>query len=289
MTRLGITAAILTIALASDAAAERPARWRMLHTQNFRILHFDLHKAARIAKAAEANRTLLLSRWAGQDNPADWNPRCDIYLYPTNEDLVIMTGGKSKAGSARSVPSRLYRGRTLRRRVNLALDDRNLLTSTLPHEITHIILKDLVQKIPLWANEGIAVSSESIRQQWRYVVTLSRYLTAGPLYPLRTLMKMKRYPDGAYTHLYYAQASSLVRFLRKQSTDRNLLRFLRLAVHSGYETALRMVYSIESFDELQRQWRRFARVESRKALTPARRRGNLSRRGRGAGRRGSRR
>jgi hypothetical protein len=261
--------ALLAVAIVA-AQLPQPAQarqWQILNTKSFRVMHFDAAAAQRVAKLAEAARLGLIRRWTGAVQPAAWRPRCDLYLYPTNKILVYMTGGSQKAGSARAVPSRLYRGRVLARRINLALDDRRVLTATLPHELTHIIVRDLVPKIPLWANEGIAVSSEPIRDQRHYAALLTRHLRRGPLYPVKTVMTAHRYPERKYVHLFYAQSASLVRYLRslgrkgEPAVQRNtrLLRYLNSARRFGVEAALRQVYAIGGYPDLQRRWLAFAR------------------------------
>jgi hypothetical protein len=267
--RLALLAVVVALAaqLLAPPAQAKARQWQILNTESFRVMHFDAAAARRVVNLAEAARLGLIRRWTGTRQPSAWRPRCDLYLYPTNKLLVYMTGGRRKAGSARAVPSRLYRGRVLARRINLALDDRRVLTATLPHELTHIIIRDLVQKPPLWANEGIAISSEPVRDQRLYSALLARHLRRGPLYPVKTVMTAHRYPERRYVHLFYAQSASLVRYLRslgrrdEPAVQRNarLLRFLNSASKVGVEAALRQVYAIGGYPDLQRRWLAFAR------------------------------
>jgi hypothetical protein len=99
-----------------------------------------------------------------------------------------------------------------------------------------------------------------------YSALLARHLRRGPLYPVKTVMTAHRYPERRYVHLFYAQSASLVRYLRSlgrrgEPAVRNarLLRFLNSASKVGVEAALRQVYAIGGYPDLQRRWLAFAR------------------------------
>ena len=67
------------------------------------------------------------------------------------------------------------------------------------------------------------------------------------------------YPDERYWNLYYAQSVSLTRFLVEQGTHAQMVQFLQESQRDGYEPALRRVYKIEGFADLQRRWVPYAR------------------------------
>jgi len=243
--------------------AARPTEapnWQVEITSNFRILHINRSMAMRVARAAEQARTAIAKLWTGAKKVPRWEQRCDIYLYPSFREMNAMTGGDPKAGSTSVKPSQLYRGRILSRRVNFAANDPGLLDATIPHEITHLVLGDLLSgEVPLWANEGAATVAEPYTKQRRYRALLGRHLARGRGYQLRGLMNLKGYPDGGFKGLFYAQSNSVVRFLLSMGTHADFLDFLELAQTRGYDWALRYVYKIAGFDDLQRRWVEFAR------------------------------
>ncbi len=68
-------------------------------------------------------------------------------------------------------------------------------------------------------------------------------------------------PEAKDWSLYYAQSVSLTRFLVEQGTPEQLIQFVREAGRKGIEPALREVYRIGGFAELQEQWQAYARQQ----------------------------
>ena len=54
---------------------------------------------------------------------------------------------------------------------------------------------------------------------------------------------------------------SLTQFLVEQGTPRQFVSFVRTAQQKGIEIALREVYRIEGFPELENRWQSFARQQ----------------------------
>jgi len=179
----------------------------------------------------------------------------NVYLYPSNRVMVQMTGGDAKAGSAAARPSRLLRGRMLQRKMNLTADDLQLLSNTLPHEVSHILVAELLaqRSVPLWANEGLAMLNETKGSRWHYRALVMTHLRRGRLFPLKTLMTMETYPDHPFKRLYYGQSLSLVRFLLAQGGRSQLLVLLQAGVT---ESSLREYFGF-GFLGLQQKWLRW--------------------------------
>jgi hypothetical protein len=248
-------------ALARDSEQREP--WRLHETRSFRVFHYDEPLAARLASEAEAQRLRQLREWLGRPQIDPWVPRCDVYLYPSTRLLVRLSDGRPKAGQAFSAPSRLYRGGVVRRRIDLAADDRDLFTHTLPHEISHVVLEALLAqrvpagaeppRVPLWAHEGTATLEEPAARQQSARALVATELAARRTYPVRTLMEMPRYPDREYVRLFYAQSYSLVRFFVEDRGRPAFLAFVRRARPGLVEAALRQSFGWD-FSELQRRW-----------------------------------
>jgi hypothetical protein len=237
-----------------DQPQQQRRPWRVLQAESFRVLHFDDELATRLAREAEGQRLRQLRQWLGPVAIGPWSPRCDIYLYPTNEMLVKLSGGGSKAGSALTSPSRLYRGRIMSRRIDLAADDRLLFERTLPHEVSHVVLNALLpQQVPSWAHEGLATLEEPPRFQRADEELVAEAVAEGRAFSVKAVMEMSRYPDQEYVHLFYAQSFSLTRFLVGARGRPTFLAFLRALQPGRVEAALRFYYGW-GYPELQQQW-----------------------------------
>jgi hypothetical protein len=248
----------------TNAAAARIGtsygRWQILESKNFRIYHADPDLAAKVAKAAETARGDLLKRWPTTTPRGDWSPLCEIYLYPSARQYAQMTGQPEDSPGFSTMGMNL--GRINARRINLRVDHPTAVSAVLPHEITHVILADFFtdKQIPRWADEGLAVLSEPQDEQERRAADLATPLAVDKLFPIEALMNMD-YPDPRYWSLYYAQSVSLSRFLIEQGSPPQMLQFLQAAQREGYEPALRRVYKIEGYADLQERWLLYAKAK----------------------------
>jgi hypothetical protein len=257
----------------SRVGAPGPAvgNWKVWNTPNYRILHYDDALAERVARLAENVRAEQTRRWAGSSPVGPWSPRCDIYLYPTREIFQQQTGQPLSSPGFSTMG--LNSGRVVARRVNLRVDQENLLTAILPHEVTHVVLADLftTQQVPRWADEGMAVLSEPSNEQARRALDLVRPLSSGQLFKVQDLMVMD-YPNGQYWNLYYAQSVSLTRYLVELASPSQFVQFVQSSQRNGVENELRRMYKIEGYADLQKRWLVHARSTSSAALaasTPA--------------------
>ncbi|MCC6749267.1 MAG: hypothetical protein IT371_16510 [Deltaproteobacteria bacterium] len=241
-----------------------PLRWRVHESRSFRVLYLDGELAPRLAAAAEAARVRLYRDWTGRAPALAWSPRCDLYLYRSTEELVQMTGGDPKAGSAQARPARLSPGQMLERRINVAADDDGLFETTIPHEVTHVLSAELLagQPLPRWADEGMAMLAESERDQRRREETLRARLRRAAPFRLRDLVRMG-YPDEEYMSLFYAQSVSVVRYLVRLGGRPTLLAFLRTAGRYGVDYGLRYHYGLGGLTDLESRWRAAQREEGR--------------------------
>jgi hypothetical protein len=236
-------------------------RWQILDSKNFRIYHADPDLAAKVARAAEAARGDLVKRWPTATPRPDWSPLCEIYLYPSARQYAQMTGQPEDSPGFSTMG--INAGRIGSRRINLRADHPTAVSAVLPHEITHVILADFFteKQIPRWADEGLAVLSEPQDEQDRRAADLTTPLAVDKLFTLEALMNMD-YPDQQYWNLYYAQSVSLSRFLVEQGSATQVLQFLQAAQREGYEPALRRVYKIEGYADLQDRWLLYAKAKA---------------------------
>jgi hypothetical protein len=241
-------------------------RWQILDSKNFRIYHADPALAAKVVRAAEADRLELVKRWPTVTPRGDWSPLCEIYLYPSARQYAQMTGQPEDSPGFSTMG--MNSGRISARRINLRADHPTVISAVLPHEITHVILADFFteKQIPRWADEGLAVLSEPMDEQDRRANDLTRPLAVDQLFKLADLMQMD-YPEQRYWSLYYAQSVSLSRFLIEQGTPTQMLQFLQASQQEGYELALRRIYKIEGYADLQDRWLIYAksRIDRRTA------------------------
>jgi hypothetical protein len=238
-----------------------------LQTVNFTIKYSDRELAERVAKAAEEARETQIRRWSDPSKPIPvWTSKCEIHLYPNSETFGRETGQRPESAGFSAMS--MSEGKVVARRINLRGDHPNVVRAVLPHEVTHVVLADLFpdKQIPRWADEGIAVLAEPAKEQALRASDLDEPLAAGKLFAPHDLFRMD-YPENEAWALYYAQSVSMTRFLVEAGTPVQFIRFVRESQTTGAEAALRSVYKVSSFDELQKRWLAYARENASSTLT----------------------
>ncbi len=249
------------LGLDDDPANANRIAWQVHETANFRIFHRDPELAERVAAIAEATRSAQGKRWGSPGAGSAWSPRCELYLFPDRRSYADATGQPENSPGISSMAN--DGTRVLSRRMNLRADNPRLLTATLPHEVTHIVLADLfvTRMIPRWADEGLAVLAEPAAEQHRRQADLKGPLDSGRVFEAGKLMTMD-YPEPKDWKLFYAQSVSLTRFLVDQGPPERFIQFVREAQRLGPEPALRDIYQIDGLSALQERWLAYARSQT---------------------------
>jgi hypothetical protein len=244
-----------------EPESSAPIAWQTLETTNFRIYHGDANLARQAAKVAEAVRSAQAKRWGSPAFRRPWLPRCDLFLHPTPKSYAEATNQPEASPGISTLTNN--GARVLSRRMNLRADHPQLLTAILPHEVTHVVLADLfvVQQVPRWADEGIAVLAEPLTEQRSRVADLQEPLGSGRVIHLDKLMAMD-YPDDKERIIYYAQSVSLTSYLVEQGTPEQFIRFVQESQRLGSEIALRNIYHINGVPDLEKGWLAYARNQA---------------------------
>ena len=178
----------------------------------------------------------------------------EVFIYDSEANLqgaMVLTGRDWVAGQARpelgvvvvAVPE--AQGYTSR------------MKRYLPHEITHLLLYELVTPngytyVPTWLNEGLATANERLPTP-EYALVLEKARRAGELIPLEDLC-VPFSPDAQTATLSYAQSGSLVSFIREEHGAQGIRQLLAAyadgaSCKSGVEEGLGV-----TFRELEADW-----------------------------------
>ena len=97
-------------------------------------------------------------------------------------------------------------------------------------------------------------------------VALSGLVTMNRTMGLHELMRLDQGPPLASRDAFYGQSVTVTGLLLERGTPEQLLRFVKVGQRHGYEQALREIYAIESWSELESQWQTFARSQRLRLL-----------------------
>jgi Peptidase MA superfamily len=255
--------------LAPVAAAAPADGWNTEESVNFRLFHHHTNDfAQKLLQQAERARTAAIDKWYGGPSN-NWEPRCDLYLHATAGDYARATGKDFRAAGHATLE--VVDRRVVKRRIDLAADNPDLLPATIPHEVTHVVLTDLFPDpmLPRWADEAMAILAEPRENVARYLQVLPKVRNSGKMFAVGQLLTTKDFPEAAAVTAFYVQSVSLVDWLVAEKGPQNFSLFMQAAQRYGVEKALEKSYGIRGFSDLQQRWQRKTFAQSEKPDLPA--------------------
>ncbi|MBI5758266.1 MAG: hypothetical protein HZA46_07100 [Planctomycetales bacterium] len=208
-----------------------------------------------VAKSCEQLRTHLRKTWLATEADSRWTPRCQVIVHASVASYVRQLGpGSEQTSGCSSIE--LDAGRVVLRRIDLRADAAGWLTDSLPHELTHVVLADRFseRQVPRWADEGIAILSESVTKQQLRERTWLEESHAGQQFTARDLFAVGAYPPANRHNAFYGQSASLSRFLIERGTAAQFVTFVETSQRKGTTAALRAIYSLDGVEHLERLW-----------------------------------
>jgi hypothetical protein len=245
--------ALATTPVTSEPAAGTAAR---AETASFIVVNYAPGQDAReVAAHCEAWKARLQDFWCGSANQAAWSPKCRIALHASRDHYLAVVGW----GGAQTYGSSLLDfgddREVSKRQIDLR-GDSPLGLAALPHEMTHVILADLLdgRQPPRWADEGMATLADTHDKQMRHERDLAAGLANRAAFRVGDLMSIETYPHPSRIPAFYGQSVSLTAFLALRDDPAKFVEFLRRGMDGGYDQALREVYAIDGVTHLERIW-----------------------------------
>ena len=227
-------------------------------TPNFRVQCCTSDVRLReLAESCERWRARCQAAWLGENSTA-WSNRCEVVVYSTAGAYSKTLGPGSERTSGCST-IRIERGQVIERRIDLRSDAENWASESLPHELTHVVLADRFAKnrIPAWADEGIAMLAESPDKLEKRLNELRGIVVNKKTVALRDLVHSADGPTPTARAAFYGQSVTLTGLLLERGTPGQFLQFVEAGSQAGYDKALRDVYGIESWQTLEGDWLTF--------------------------------
>lgn len=187
-----------------------------------------------------------------------WDNRAKIYIYPDQETYALNTRQPSWSSGAAS-----YELKTIWTFPREA----GFFDSLLPHEIGHIIFREVIgsRRVPLWLEEGVASYLETAKRFGSEKIVLDA-MEEGSFIPLETLSQMGGLAlrNEKSVQLFYAESISVVSFLIDRfGVDRFNRLCERIKAGKSFDDALGGAYfEIGSEKDLSRLWEQSLRDKS---------------------------
>lgn len=211
-----------------------------------------------VLRLCEESRSELFRVWGGDQAGITWEPRCKIRVHPTRADYsrrIGFAGGQTNGCSSIEFRD----GKVVVREIDLLLDQAGELPA-LPHELTHIVLADLLRgrQPPHWLDEGVAMLADTTAKQHLHLRDCRDAISAGKTMALSQLLPVQSFSSADQMPTFYGQSLLLVRMLAEQSSPAKVIEFANSSLDHGTEVALKSHYQIANLDALERKWQSFA-------------------------------
>jgi RNA polymerase sigma factor (sigma-70 family) len=229
-----------------------PESSAVVRTSNFTVHAPSRRIAQLIGDAAERLRRGQAILWLGKELPT-WTELCTV-----NVHLDVADFGNSTT-------FQFTNGKVVGRRMSLVGPLDQVLSSFLPHEITHTVLADhFGAPIPRWADEGAALQAVDVEEQQHHEAHM-RELAGQPkrVVALPDLFRMRDYPKDLQA--LHAESYSLTHFLLQRKDRKTFLAFVAQGMQSdGWDAAVKDHYGFDDVAALKEAW--FAGVVKDRAM-----------------------
>jgi hypothetical protein len=237
--------------------SRQPGCW-LASSGSFRVCSFrSATEAEQMAKHCEQLRAALADEYGFESSKTKWQPRCEVYLFPSKPryGAVVGRAAQETLGSSLITP---VTGTIKNRRIDLRTDVADYRTEVLPHELTHVLIADHFRDgpPPLWYDEGLALLADSENKQALHQRDLRNGMNRGKTFALDDLLTTQQYPPQDRVSVFYGQCASLARYLCVQGEPRKIHEFARRSQEVGANIALQETYGINGVVRLEPMWRK---------------------------------
>lgn len=184
-----------------------------------------------------------IARWAG---PGARSTPVEITVLESQDRFREITG---QPEGVLGLTLNQARGPSGERRIFTFAQARGLATSVVPHEMGHALAMASVRgAIPLWLNEGLAISCEETRWIQGRIAGYKASLEDGSAIPVEELIRMRSYPKQERIASFYDGAAALGSFLIGRGGREHALALAQRAAQGGLEPALSEVYGFQDLE-----------------------------------------
>jgi len=185
-----------------------------------------------------------------------WEDRAKIFVYKTREEYIEGTGRPQWSGASVNIKLK---------RINTFYFDEDFFDVLLPHELTHIVLREFIgmdTKVPLWFDEGVACMNE--KESYTKYLLVAKGFAGKKLYiPVPKLENLTSERNVIFASVFYSTAASLLMYLIEEYKKDNFTRFLKeLRDGRDFYKAMDHVYGIRDAGELDKRFLKFLKRKS---------------------------
>jgi hypothetical protein len=240
-----------TFAELSGYATSAAGPAQRLETEHFTIFHYNDSLANEVAGRAEADRARVLTDLKLKG----WKGKAKLYLHRTQAEYTARTGQPEWTGGISKVFAE--NGELSDLQIHSWQTSPRLLSSVLPHEVTHLIVNQNVPDItimPRSLHEGLAVMMEPKFRRDYFLTFLRRRLQSQDFINLSDLIKLKDYPKDP--EFLYAEGFGILQYLVEKNGHQPVIGMLKnFTSTERIAPELLRVSGARSLEELETDWK----------------------------------
>ena len=235
-----------------DWTYSEPGDWQVDRSPHFRLYHHNPRVSSRLLAAAEYHLRHQ-APFFGLDPGAVWE--VDIFLYRDAQAYQQATGRPTWSPG---VSTFTRADDTVQVAIHTHQQARLLGQTVIPHELGHLLLArvtDYAPDIPLWLQEGVAVSQEPAFKRDYLLREVAARRSADSAMSLAEVLRATTYPEAEDVDHYYGLCYSLVQYLLSRADFEHLRRFA-LEARRDLPGALKRHYGM-TVEDLERAWQEY--------------------------------
>ncbi|HYG73536.1 MAG TPA: tetratricopeptide repeat protein [Planctomycetota bacterium] len=234
-------------------AASSSGEAKQLETENFTIYHYNEALAREAGTRMEADRLRILN----ETGLRPWQGKTRVFLHRTQAEYTARTGLPEWTGGVTRATKPSGSEHLQQKDIHSWQTSPRLLSSTLPHEITHVIVNENALDLnvfPRCINEGIAVAMEPKYHKDYYMNFLRIRLKSQDFIPLTELIAAKDYPRDP--DFFYAESYALIEYLISLKGIKETTAVVKncTSLARTYSELLRLT-GAGNLEELETKWR----------------------------------
>ena len=235
--------------------------WQELKDKHF-VVYYQNKDEQELAKLLLRQAEMYYQKIGGQigytryTNFWTWEERAKILLFHDQQSFVETTGQPPWTTGYADRDTYLFNARV----IVTFKQEKEFLDGLLPHEISHLILRDFISdhQIPMWFDEGVAQLQEPAKKEVADRI-MRALIKKGAYIPFDIFMvwDIRKEENTQKVQAFYAQSLSVVEFMVETYGSDSFSRLCRyLRDGKGFEEALRSSYSntVGSLQDLEHKW-----------------------------------
>lgn len=230
--------------------------WHIYRSENFEIrCRGPIVDIDTVTRCCEETRAVLRTTWLSGFPAMNWRPACQVIVHTSASDYTRDTRASSQTKAVTSL--QIGQGQVWSRRIDLLADSEGWAANLIPHEMTHVVLADRFchRQIPRWADEGLAILSESGDRLAKALEAADINSRSGQAINLSQLLSAAAYPSKKeQAELFFAQSAAFSAFLLSQFPEEDVMRFVDGCNSIGAAKAVERLSAGQDLDDIDRMF-----------------------------------